>query len=108
MSIKTHYILTLSAAFLTAAAFTIFAQNANARPSTKAFTCAGVQDYVYARGAMVMSRKRSDLYRRFVAHAGYCRNEGGSTKIFNVPTKSGACRLYICYEREQFKFEGRD
>ncbi len=84
------------------------AGSADARPSTKSFTCIGVQDYIDARGAVVMNHKRSDLYRRFVAHSGYCRNEGGATKIFVVPTKTGSCRLRICTERRRFKFFGDD
>jgi len=75
---------------------------ADARPSTKSFTCEGVQDFVDDRGSVVMNTKNSSVYRRFVADRTYCVLRE-STRRFSVPTKDGLCRLKICYEYENFR-----
>jgi len=73
-------------------------QSAEARPSTRSFTCQGVQDYVQRRGAVVMNTKSSRTYRRFVANRSYC-SSFEVTETRTVPTKSGGCYLRICWEK---------
>lgn len=70
---------------------------AEARPSTRSFTCEGVRDFVFDRGAVVMNHKSPSLYRRFVANRSYCDFEK-VTKRYRVPTRSGSCTLLICIE----------
>ena len=94
---------------LTIAAFVIAAFNvvvavysAEARPSTKSYTCNGVKSLVNKRGAIVMNHKSSSLYQRFVRNRTYCRYPDNITERFRVPTKTGACYLRICAEQHFF------
>ena len=95
-------ILKLTIAAVVIAGFNIVAAlyTAEARPSTKSYTCQGVQNLVNRRGAIVMNHKSRNLYQRFVRNVRYCRHPYNSTKRFRVPTKTGSCYLRICYERE--------
>ena len=74
------------------------AGTADARPSTKSFTCDDVQDYVEDRGAVVMNTKNRSIYRRFVANSSYCRFSE-ITKIYVAPTRSGSCYMRICVSK---------
>ena len=85
----------LKAIFMAAIFAAIFPQEADARPSTQAFTCEGVRDYIASRGAAVMNTKTSSIYRRFVAHVGYCQS-GEGIEYYSAPTRSGKCKLKIC------------
>lgn len=38
-------------------------QTADARPSTKSFTCEGLRNFIASRGAVVMNTKNSNVYR---------------------------------------------
>ena len=79
-----------------AVAFTVLATTvAEARPSTRNFTCEGVKDFIYERGAVVMNTKNSSVYRRFVDNGSFC-SSGDVTKLFAVPTRTGRCLLKIC------------
>lgn len=82
-------------------------QNANARPSTRAFTCEAVRDFVHDRGAVVMNTKNRSVYRRFVDNRSFCYARE-TTKRFTVPTRNGRCSLKICAEYENFRSFGRD
>lgn len=73
-------------------------QPAEARPSTRSFTCQGVQEYVQRHGAVVMNTKNPRTYRRFVANRSYC-SSFEITETRTVPTKSGGCYLRICWEK---------
>lgn len=75
---------------------------AEARPSTKSYTCNGVKNLVNKRGAIVMNHKSSSLYRRFVRSVRYCRSPYNTTERFRVPTKTGSCYLRICAEQDFF------
>ncbi len=74
-----------------------WATDVEARPSTKSFTCPGVQDFIQQHGAVVMSTKSSRIYKRFVANKSYC-SFSEVTETRTVPTKSGGCYLRICWE----------
>ncbi|MGI9355276.1 MAG: hypothetical protein ACR2PF_08990 [Rhizobiaceae bacterium] len=76
----------------------IISTSAEARPSTRSFTCQGVQDYVQRRGAVVMNTKSPRTYRRFVANRTYC-SSFEITETRTVPTKTGGCYLRICWEK---------
>jgi hypothetical protein len=99
---KHQPILKLVIAAVVIAAFNVVVAvySAEARPSTKSFTCEGAKNYVRQRGAVVMNHKASHLYRRFVHSFRYCRRPANTTKRFKVPTRTGACYLKICHERE--------
>ncbi|MEM1040173.1 MAG: hypothetical protein AAGI12_11980 [Pseudomonadota bacterium] len=85
-----------------AMAFTMLATTlAEARPSTRNFTCDGVRDFVADRGAVVMNHKSSRLYRRFVSGFGLCSFDERRAP-FTVPTRDGACRLYVCKPTSRF------
>jgi len=75
---------------------------ADARPSTRSYTCQGAQNLVRQRGAVVMNHKNNNLYQRFVANLGYCKYPANRLKRFGVPTKDGACSLYVCDEYRPF------
>ena len=83
--------------------FAVPVTSADARPSTRSYTCEGLKDLIWSRGAIVMNHKNSSLYRRFVASRAYCRRPYNTTKRFKVPTKTGACYLKICYERRLWR-----
>ena len=68
---------------------------AEARPSTRSYTCSALKQFVRQRGAVVMNHKSSSLYRRFVHSRRYCDYDE-TVRPFSVPTKTGQCRLYIC------------
>ena len=97
--------LIIAAAAVTTAAVTVPLSSAEARPSTRSFTCEGLKDYIYDRGAVVMNHKNSSLYRRFVDSVAYCRHPNNSTRYFKVPTRTGTCRVKICAERRSFFYD---
>ncbi|MEM9731964.1 MAG: hypothetical protein AAF903_00600 [Pseudomonadota bacterium] len=72
---------------------------AEARPSTKSFTCQGVRQFIRQRGAVVMNHKGPRLYQRFVDNRGQCYNRSDQLERFFVPTRSGQCALRICSQR---------
>ena len=79
----------------------VFVASAQARPSTKSYTCAGVKQLVARNGAIVMNTKNRHVYNRFVANRSYCQLEE-ITRSVSVPTKSGRCRLKICIEYDPY------
>jgi len=94
-----------STIFTAALAVTVLATTfAEARPSTRSFTCEGVRDYIYDRGSVVMNTKNSSVYRRFVANRSYCPPDQARV-TFAVPTRTGRCNLSICRSVSTF---GRD
>ena len=98
---KQQPILKLTIAAVVIAAFNVVVAvySAEARPSTKSYTCQGVQNLVHRRGAIVMNHKAPHLYQRFVSSYRYCRRPYNTTKRFRVPTKTGSCYLRVCHER---------
>ncbi len=98
---KTVKYISMAVAASTVAAlnFALPATSADARPSTRSYTCEALKDLIYDRGAIVMNHKNSSLYRRFVHSRHYCRRPDNSTKRFRVPTKTGTCYLRVCYEQ---------
>ena len=70
-------------------------QSAEARPSTRSFSCEGVRDLIYDRGALVMNTKNASVYRRFVNDRSFCAH-GEGLESYYAPTRSGKCRLKIC------------
>ena len=96
--------LTIAAVVIAAFNIVVAMYSAEARPSTKSYTCNGVKNLVRQRGAIVMNHKSRHLYQRFVHSYRYCRRPYNTTRSFKVPTKTGACYLRVCYERERFFF----
>ncbi|MEE9375664.1 MAG: hypothetical protein V3V04_04960, partial [Rhizobiaceae bacterium] len=47
-------------------------QLADARPSTRSYSCERVKDIIHDRGAIVLNTKNSHVYRRFVSNRNYC------------------------------------
>lgn len=94
-------ILKLTIAAIVIAAFNVgvAVYKAEARPSTKSYTCAGVKNLIRKRGAVVMNHKSRHLYQRFVHSFRYCRYPYNTTRAFRVPTKTGMCSLRVCHER---------
>ena len=78
---------------------------ADARPSTRSYTCAGVKNLIRARGAVVMNHKNSRVYQRFVHSWRYCRRPNNATRSFRVPTKTGSCSLKVCTERRPLFYD---
>jgi len=71
---------------------------ANARLSTKNYSCSDLKDLVFQQGAIVLNTKNSSVYMRFVADRSFCeKNE--AIKRISVPSKSEKCRLNHCVER---------
>lgn len=93
----TRYLISTAIA-LSAMAFSpvLLSQPAEARPSTKSFTCEGVKDFVRRNRAVVMNHKAPHLYRRFVSSRQQCYNHDDRLARFTVPTRSGRCSLRIC------------
>jgi len=83
--------------------FAISSHPAEARPSTQSYTCQGVQNLIQQRGAVVMNFKGNSLYRRFVNSLRYCSFPDNRLKRMAVPTKTGKCQLYVCYEADFFR-----
>lgn len=101
-SVKSTALNLCTAVILAGIATGMDINTAEARPSTQAFTCAGVQNFVEDRGAVVMNTTKSWVYRRFVADRSYC-DRGESTVRYSVPTQSGRCGLRICKEIDFFR-----
>jgi len=76
-----------------------FSGSAEARDTTRNYTCSGAKQLVARNGAIVLNTKNNRVYRRFVANRSYC-TFGQVTKRYSVPTKSGRCSLKICIEYE--------
>ena len=74
---------------------------AEARDSTRNYSCSGVKQLIALRGAVVLNTKNQHVYRRFVASRAYCQPDE-ITKIYSAPTRSGRCRLRICVFYEPF------
>jgi len=85
------------------ASLSISAPNADARPSTRSYTCDGVKALIRKRGAVVMNHKNNNVYRRFVYSLGYCKRPDNRLRSFRVPTKTGTCTLKICDYYEIFR-----
>ncbi len=68
---------------------------ADARPSTKSYSCQGVKQLISQRGAVVMDTKNRSVYRRFVSSRRQCQLTE-KTERFTVPTSTGRCRLLVC------------
>lgn len=97
--------LTLAAAIaagvLSTAAFTT---SAEARPSTKSFTCEGAKRFIRNNGgAVVMNTTSPRVYRRFVAYGNQCGF--GYARRYSVPTKSGSCQLLYCDPNKRRTFD---
>lgn len=93
--------------FLAAVAFvglSVLPQAAEARPSTKSYTCSGLKSFIKSRGAVVMNTKNRFVYRRFVASTRFCPVYERATR-FTVPTRSGSCRVLVCEEPIRFLFD---
>lgn len=73
----------------------ISTQTADARPSTKQFSCQGLKQFIDQRGAVVMDTKNNRVYKRLVKNRSFCELVQ-STGRFTVPTTSGTCRVKIC------------
>ncbi|NKB51279.1 MAG: hypothetical protein GKR97_03470 [Rhizobiaceae bacterium] len=91
--------IAIAASTLAALNFALPVSTADARPSTRSYSCEALKDLIYDRGAIVMNHKNSSLYRRFVHSRQYCRRPDNSTKRFRVPSKTGTCYLRVCYEQ---------
>ena len=102
MNTKNFNYLLFAAGAAAVVNFAVPVTSADARPSTRSYTCEGLKDLIWSRGAIVMNHKNSSLYQRFVASRNYCRRPYNTTKRFRVPTKTGACYLKVCYERRRF------
>ncbi|UCI06234.1 hypothetical protein [Mesorhizobium sp. B1-1-8] len=76
----------------------LYAANAaQARPDTRAMTCAQTQALIQSRHAAVLTTG-PDLYDRFVRQFG---NECDWPEVpisVSVPTRDGPCRVYRCEE----------
>ena len=82
-----------------------FTRPADARPSTRAYTCEGVWNLINRRGAIVMDTKNSNVYRRFVKNRSYCPSDMVLFQYL-APTRDGRCQLYICRSPETDFFGG--
>ena len=72
---------------------------AEARLSTKNFTCSDVKDLIFQQGAITLNTKNASVYRRFVADRSFCK-QNETAKRISVPSKSNKCRLQHCAQRE--------
>ena len=75
---------------------------AQSRPMTPGMTCAGVQQLVSQRGAVVLGFG-PDLYDRVVSGPRYCQFSEGLVRI-NVPTRDTATCFagYTCRETDNY------
>ena len=87
-----RFVLALSACL-------VFVNTANARDTTRAYTCEGVKALVKQRGSIVLDTKNNRVYERFVASRKQC-TLSQVTISHRVPTKSGTCLLNICVDRQ--------
>ena len=88
---------TLIAAGLAATVIAPATETADARESTRNFSCSAVQNLVDRQGAIVLNTKKSRVYRRFVRDRTFCALVENTRRI-TVPTRDGGCRLRVCYE----------
>ena len=77
------------------------ASDANARPSTKSFTCSGLKNFIDRNGAVVMNTKNNRVFDRLVANNFYCLRGTYRERVV-VPTKNGRCRVLRCGQRRFF------
>ncbi|MEP1205943.1 MAG: hypothetical protein ABJM29_04815 [Rhizobiaceae bacterium] len=94
--------LTIAAVVIAVFNIVVAMYSAEARPSTKSYTCSGLKSLIRDHGSIVMNHKNRSLYQKFVHSRRYCRRPYNTTKRFRVPTKTGACYVRICYERRPF------
>ena len=77
----------------------LIATSADARLSTKNYTCSDVKDLVFQQGAIVLNTKSNSIFKRFVADRSFCQSDQRLKRI-SVPTKSQKCRLQYCASRQ--------
>lgn len=70
---------------------------ADARPDTRAMTCAQTQTLIQSRHAAVLSTG-PDTYDRFVRQYGNECDWPEAPMSISVPTRDGPCRVYRCEE----------
>ncbi|WP_156798356.1 hypothetical protein [Ahrensia sp. R2A130] len=68
---------------------------AEARQSTKSFTCDGVRSLINRRGGVVLNTKNSNVYQRLVRNYKFCPSPLYARRT-TVPTKTGPCRVRYC------------
>ena len=89
-------------------ALTVFTSFAEARPSTRSYTCEGARAFVASKGAVVMNTKNANVYRRFVRGYAQCRRDE-VVEPFAVPVRGGRCTLRICRPKpDRFPLLRRD
>ena len=94
--------LTFILAAVTVLSATAIFTPADARPSTRSYSCPEVRDLIRTQGAVVMDTKNTSIYRRFVHSLHYCKPPDNSLVKYSVPTKTGTCKLKICDEWRPF------
>lgn len=72
---------------------------AEARPSTKSYTCSGLKGFIASRGAVVMDTKNRRVYDRLIASRRFCTFDKKPERI-DVPTRTGQCQVLHCIEKE--------
>ena len=77
-----------------------YLDQAEARPSTKSYTCQGLKELIAKRGAVILATKTQRTYNRFVANPGSCPRTSYFLKRVRVPTKSGQCSLRVCSDED--------
>lgn len=76
--------------------------SADARPNTRSYTCEGLKDLIYDRGAVVMNWKGNSVFERFVDNRSFCKLDE-TLRYRSVPTRTGKCRLRYCKPAIFFK-----
>ncbi|PSC03021.1 hypothetical protein SLNSH_21185 [Alsobacter soli] len=69
---------------------------AQGRPQTPAMTCGQVHQIIAANGGIVLGTG-GYTYDRYVVNATACL-PGQAVKTQFVPTRSGACPVYVCFD----------
>jgi len=95
--VATFVTIAIVATSVTVAGTLVASTSAEARQSTRNFTCSAVRDLVDRRGSAVLNTKNARVYRRFVRDRTFCALVEGTRRI-SVPTRDGGCSLRICYE----------
>ncbi|MEO1102867.1 MAG: hypothetical protein AAFW98_03905 [Pseudomonadota bacterium] len=68
---------------------------AQARPDTRTYTCAGVQDFIDGRGAVTMSTG-DRTFARFVASTRNCQIQQRARAAYVPTTDNPQCRVQTC------------
>ena len=78
----------------------VYVDQADARPSTKSYTCQGLKKFIAQKGKVIMATRSQLTFSIFVSNSGQCPRTSYFLEKTRVPTKSGQCTVFTCADED--------